>query len=126
MRKKSHPRSIVLLSLLLAIAIAGAGCASSSYARQRDADRQLSALVGEQLAAAPALSTAKVAARSHWGVVALLGEVPDEDSKREAERIAGAVPGVARVDNMILVVKGDSRAGASVPADSALILARTN
>ena len=126
MRKTSHPRAIVLSSLILAIGIAGAGCASSPYARQRDADRQLSTLVGEQLATSPALSSAKVAARSHWGVVALLGEVPDEDSKREAERIASAVPGVARVNNLILVVKGDSRAGASAPAGSALILARTD
>lgn len=126
MRKRSHPRAVVLLSVLLVIGIAGTGCFSSTYARQRDADRQLSARVGEQLAAVPVLSTAKVAARSHRGVVALLGEVPDEDSKLEAERIAGAVPGVARVDNMILVVKGDSRAEGSAPAGGALILARTN
>lgn len=126
MRKTSHPTAIVLLSLLLAIPIAGAGCASSTHARQRDADRLLSALVGERLFAVPGLSTAKVAARSHRGVVALVGEVPDEDSKSEAERIAGAVAGVARVDNLILVVKGDSRAEASAPATGALILARTN
>jgi hypothetical protein len=126
MRKTSHPRPIVLLSLLLSIAILGAGCASSTYARQREADRQLSEHVAEQLASVPALSTAKVAARSHWGVVALVGEVPDEDSKREAERVAGGVAGVVRVDNLILVIKGDSRAGASAPAASTLILARTD
>jgi divalent metal cation (Fe/Co/Zn/Cd) transporter len=59
-------------------------------------------------------------------VVALVGEAPDEESKREAERIAGSVPGVARVNNLILVVKGNSRAEGSAPAKSALILARTD
>jgi hypothetical protein len=126
MRKWSRSYGIVLASPILAIAILGAGCASSSYARQQEADRQLSALLDERLAEAPLPSTARVAARSHWGVVALVGEVPDEDSKREAERVAAGVAGVVRVDNLILVVKGDAKAEASAPAASALILARTD
>jgi osmotically-inducible protein OsmY len=116
----------ILLAASIALALAGAGCGSSNYALRRDADQRLSDRVGRELSTAPALSAAKVEARSHWGVVALVGEAPDEESKREAERIARAVAGVARVNNLILVVKGDSRAEGSAPATGALILARTN
>jgi len=126
MRNSRHPNAIVLSSLLLSIAILGAGCASSKYARQHDADRQLSALVGERLAEVPVLANARVAARSHWGVVALVGEVSDENTRREAERVAAGVAGVVRVDNLILVIEGESKAEASAPATSALILARTD
>lgn len=126
MKKWSHSNAIVLLSLMLSVAILGAGCVSSKYARQDDADRQLSALVSERLAAVPVLATAKVTARSHWGVVALVGEVPDENTRREAERVAAGVTGVVRVDNLILVIEGESKAEASAPAASALILARTD
>jgi hypothetical protein len=126
MRKLSRSYGIALVSLMLAIAISSAGCASSEYARQQDADRQLSALVGERLAAVPDLATARVAARSHWGVVALVGEVSDENTRREAERVAAEVAGVVRVDNLILVIEGESKAEASAPATSALILARTD
>jgi hypothetical protein len=126
MRTLTHSNAVVLPSLLLSIAILGAGCASSKYARQQDADQELSSLVSERLAAVPALATARVAARSHWGVVALVGEVPDENSRREAERVAGGVAGVVRVDNLILVIEGGSKAEASAPATSVLILARTD
>jgi hypothetical protein len=126
MRKTSHRSALPLFSILVSIAVLGAGCASSEYAHRRDADRRLSALVGERLAHDPALSTAKVAAWSHWGVVVLVGEVVDENSKREAGRIASAVAGVVRVNNLILVVEGDARAEGSTPAKAALILARTD
>jgi osmotically-inducible protein OsmY len=116
----------ILLASSIALALAGAGCGSSDYALRRDADQRLSDRVGQELAAAPALSAAKVQARSHWGVVALVGEAPDEESRGEAGRIAGAVAGVSRVNNLILVIKGDSRAEGSAPATGALILARTN
>jgi osmotically-inducible protein OsmY len=115
-----------LLAASIALALAGAGCGSSDYALRRDADQLLSDRVGRELSNVPALSAAKVEARSHWGVVALVGEAPDEESRSEAGRIAGAVAGVARVNNLILVVKGDSRAEGSAPATGALILARTN
>jgi hypothetical protein len=104
--------------------LGAAGCGSADYAARRKADERLSARVSIELAAA--LSTAKVEARSHWGVIALVGEAPDEESRREAERIAGSIPGVARVNNLVLVVKGDSRAAGSAPAKEALILARTD
>lgn len=116
----------LLFCASITLAFLGVGCGSSDYAVRRQADEQLSARIGAELARAPALSTATVEARSHWGVVALVGEAPDEEAKREAERIAGGVPGVARVNNLILVVKGDSRTAGSAPPTGALILARTD
>ena len=58
-------------------------------------------------------------------MVALVGEVPEEQLKRDAGLLAVAVPGVVRVNNLILVVKGDSQAeGSPLPAGS-LLIART-
>lgn len=115
-----------LIGVSLAVALLGVGCGSTQYAQGREADQRLSTSVGERLAAEPALSSSRLEARSHRGVVALLGEVPDENLKREAGRVAREVPGVARVDNLILVVEGASNAAASAPAKDALILARTD
>jgi hypothetical protein len=125
-RTAAQCRAKLLFSASFTLLVLGAGCGSSDYAVRRQADEQLAARIGVELARVPALSTAKVEARSHWGVIALIGETPDEESRREAERIAGSVPGVARVNNLILVVKGDSRAAGSAPANGALILARTD
>jgi hypothetical protein len=126
MSKKAQRGMQVLCGTALAVVILGAaGCGSSEYARRRDADRILSARVDERLASVPAIVTARVAARSHGGIVALVGEAPDENVRREAERVASAVPGVARVDNMILVVKGDPETGGSAPAKGAVLMART-
>lgn len=59
-------------------------------------------------------------------MVALVGEVPEEQLKQNAGQLAVAVPGVVRVNNLILVVKGDSQAeGSPLPVDS-LLIARTN
>jgi len=116
----------IVLAASIAILVVSTGCGSSKYALRRDADERLSDRVGRELAAAPALSGARVEARSHWGVVALVGEAPDEESRLEAERIASAVAGVARVNNLVLVVRGDSRAEGSAQAKAALILARTD
>jgi len=43
------------------------------------------------------------------GVVTLTGRVPAEDAKREAERIAGDVPGVGKVRNDLAVGFGRGR-----------------
>ena len=126
MSKTGQRRAQVLCGAAIAIAVLGAaGCGSSAYARRTNADRALSAQIGERLAADPALSAANVAARSHSGVVALVGEAPNDEARLEAERVAGAVPGVARVDNLILVAKGDSRAAGSAPPTGALFMSRT-
>ncbi|HEY6066125.1 MAG TPA: BON domain-containing protein [Thermoanaerobaculia bacterium] len=126
MSRTKPGRPKILVAASIALLFAGAGCGSADYALRRESDARLSARVDLDLAASPALATSKVQARSHWGVVALIGEAPDEDSRNAAGRIAGAVPGVARVNNLILVVKGDSRAEGSAPAKAALILTRAD
>ena len=115
----------ILLVAALVVPLVSAGCGSSQYALRQTTDRSLSSRVDERLAAAPELSSAKIYARSHSGVVALVGEVGDESARVEAARIASAVEGVTRVDNLILVVKGDSRAVGSAPAAAALNMTRT-
>ena len=121
------PRGIpILLIATLVVPLVSAGCGSSRYALREATDRSLSSRVDERLAAAPGLSSAKIRARSHSGVVALVGEVGDESARVEAAKIASAVDGVTRVDNLILVVKGDSRAAGSAPATAALNMTRTD
>lgn len=120
-----HHGRAAAFAVLAAVAV---GCGTSTHARRVAADQRIAALVGERLAASPALSgaNAKVVAKSYAGVVALIGEAPDEESLREAERAAAAVPGVVRVNNLILVVKGASRAAGSAPAKGALVIARAD
>lgn len=111
------------LAVMAAMAV---GCGTSTHARRVAADHRIAALVGERLAASPALSGSNVAAKSYAGVVALIGEAPDETVAREAEQVATSVPGVVRVNNLILVVKGASRAAGSAPAKGALVIARAD
>lgn len=121
----SPTKTIATTALFLA-AVAAVGCGSSAYARRTADDARLSALVEQRLTTTASLSASRVRARSHWGVVALVGEVPEEQLKQNAGQLAVAVPGVVRVNNLILVVKGDSQAeGSPLPADS-LLIARTN
>lgn len=126
MEKRSLRRTKILATTAVFLAAAGAaGCGSSAYARRTADDARFSALVEQRLAATSRLSGSKVQARSHWGVVALVGEVREEQLAREAGQLAVAVPGVVRVNNLILVVKGDSQAeGSPLPAGS-LLIART-
>jgi osmotically-inducible protein OsmY len=116
----------LLISGSLVVASFAIGCGSSAYTRRTDEDRRLSARVDERLAASPALSTARVAAKSHRGVVVLLGEVPDENLRSDAGHVASAVPGVVRVNNLILVARDATTAEGSAPAAGALTIARTD
>ena len=119
-RRKLLAAAVVLLAGL------AAGCGSSAYARRTDQDRLLSARVEERLAVVSSLAGSLVEARSHWGVVALLGDVPEESMKVEAEQVATAVPGVVRVNNLILVAKEASRAVGSAPPRGSLTIARAD
>jgi hypothetical protein len=116
---------ILATAVLFLSAVGAGGCGSSAYSRHTAEDARLSALIEQRLTATAGLSASAVRARSHWGVVALVGEVPEEQLKRDAGQLAVAVPGVVRVNNLILVVKGDSQAeGSPLPAGS-LLIART-
>ena len=79
-----------------------------------------------ELASVPTLSAARIDATSYSGVVALFGEVSDEDVKSRAEQVARAVPGVVRVNNLILVAKSASKTEGSSPAEGALIISRAD
>ena len=127
MEKGSLSPTKILATTALFLAVVGAGgCGSSAYARRTADDARLSALVEQRLTTTAGLSPSRVRARSHWGVVALVGEVPEEQLKQDAGQLAVGVPGVVRVNNLILVVKGDSQAeGSPLPAGS-LLIARTN
>src|SRR5688500_13377503 len=109
MRKMARRPGKILPAALLLLPLIAAGCGSSTYARRANGDRQLSAQVDDRLASTPTLSSVRLEAKSHWGVVALLGEVPEEELRLQAEQVASAVPGVVRVNNMILVVKSASK-----------------
>jgi hypothetical protein len=114
----------ILLAASLLLPVFAASCGSSSYARRETGDRQLSARVDERLASASELSSLKLQAKSHWGVIALLGKVREERFKVQAGELATSVPGVVRVNNMILVVKGVSKSEGSSPAEGALLISR--
>lgn len=114
--------AVVALAVLVALAT---GCASSSYARQREADRRLAEQVNVALHQRLPPGAGSLEAKASHGVVALLGEVKDEASRGEAEAAARQVAGVARVNNLILVVRDSSETGGSTPAlGSPLIAAR--
>ncbi len=124
-RNPLRSRKVLPTAALFLAAVATWGCGSSAYARRTAEDARLSALV-EQRLTATGLSWSNVAAKSHRGVVALVGEVPEEQLKHQAGSLAVGVPGVVRVNNLILVVKGDSQAeGSPLPAGS-LLIARTD
>jgi osmotically-inducible protein OsmY len=127
MEKRSPRTTKILATAALFLAAVGAsGCGSSAYSRRTADDARLSALIEQRLTSAAGLSPSAVRARSHWGVVALVGEVPEEQLKRDAGLLAVGVPGVVRVNNLILVVKGVSQAeGSPLPAGS-LLIARTD
>lgn len=125
-RRSRLSRKALATATLFLTATGTWGCGSSAYARRTAEDARLSALVEQRLTATTGLSGSKVAAKSHWGVVALVGEVPEEDMKHQAGLLAVGIPGVVRVNNLILVVKGDSQAeGSPLPAGS-LLIARTD
>ena len=126
MTKQSRNLYYGRAAALAVIAAVAVGCGTSTHARRVAADQRIAVLVGERFAASPALSSANVVAKSYAGVVALLGEAPDEAVLREAEQLATSVPGVIRVNNMMLVVKGASRTAGSAPAKGALVIARAD
>jgi BON domain-containing protein len=115
-----------LAAAIILLAGAAAGCGSSAYALRERADRQLTVQVRGELASVPTLSAARIDATTYSGVVALFGEVPDEDLKYRAGKVAGSVPGVVRVNNLILVAKSASKTEGSSPAEGALIISRAD
>ena len=87
------PTKIIVTAALFLVAVGAGGCGSSAYARRRADDARLSALVEQRLTTTAGLSASRVRAKSHWGVVALVGEVPEEQLREDAGQLAVGVPG---------------------------------
>ena len=110
---------IAAAALLVALA---AGCAGPRYARLRRTDEGLSAAANRSLREA-GFSGRSVEARTHGGVVALLGKVGRPEDVRRAERAVEAIPGVLRVNNLILIDEGPPRTAEFAAANRAPIVA---
>ena len=71
-------------------------------------DAEVTAAVKAALAKDPALDTARIEVSSEGGVVRLDGPAPDGAARERAQVLAAASPGVARVDNRLTVLSGDT------------------
>lgn len=78
----------------------GVGCASSAYRTATAADRDLSNRANQALGEA-GIDTHRLEARAYRGVVVLLGEA-ESGEIREAQQTVLSLPGVVRVNNMVL------------------------
>jgi hypothetical protein len=71
-----------------------------------DPDAELAAAVNKALESASAQLAQGVDVTAKSGAIRLFGTVGSETERREAANIARATPGVASVENNIIVVKG--------------------
>lgn len=117
----SRPAGIAAAVGFAAAFAALGGCASSPHRLAADSDRELSSRANQALSAA-GFDSRRIEARSYRGVIALLGEGADGES-REAQRVVLAVPGVVRVNNLVLN-EGPSTASGFSRARTAPIIAR--
>ena len=97
-----------------------AGC-STTHRLAVDSDREVSGRANGALPAA-GFDSGQIEARCYRGVVALLGEA-DETEAREAQRVVSTVPGVLRVNNLVLY-EGSSTTSGFARAKKAPIIAR--
>jgi len=66
-------------------------------------DERLARAVSEALARDPATSAARQQVSAHFGTVDISGEVPDRATARAIDRVAGQVPGVQVLHNMVAI-----------------------
>jgi osmotically-inducible protein OsmY len=106
-----------LFALLVLVALVGVGLYYFKYRPAGETPREALGSVGEKFRGAKTTGEIKAALElnrnlkpysidvdaSGDGVVALKGEVPREDFRAEAERVAAAVPGVREVHNEIRI-----------------------
>ncbi len=118
--KPARMGAAVFAAAVLA-SVPGVGCAGSGHHAATAADRALSARANEALAQA-GLNADRVEARAYRGVVTLLGEAEPGDI-RDAQRIVVSVPGVVRVNNLVLS-GGPSTSSGFARAKRAPIVAR--
>lgn len=107
---RKRARSAALLAALLFCGIGGlTGCASSAYEERVARDEQLSRTANLALEAA-GVDTQRIEARSYLGVVALLGSA-DETEVAVARRVVSGLPGVVRVNNLVLTESTSNASG---------------
>ena len=113
---RAFQRTAAAAALPLGASILGVatGCASSAYTDRVGRDHEISREANEALAAA-GLDTRRIEAQSYLGVVALLGHA-DENETAAASRVVSQLPGVVRVNNLLLT-EGTSNASGFARAD---------
>ena len=73
-------------------------------------DADLTRAVTEAIARDRVASAARVSVNAHYGTVDITGEVPDRTTARAVETVAGQVPGVQVLHNMVAVRKPEGLA----------------
>jgi len=68
-------------------------------------DEELSGVVTEAIRRDPAAAAAQIQVSAHDGTVDITGEAPDRATVRAIERVAGQVPGVQVLHNVVAVRK---------------------
>lgn len=107
----------------VAICVAAAsGCASSRRAEQMRTDRNIASTANRTLAEGGTTGAARIEARCYRGVVTLMGEATPYESAR-AERAVRGIPGVRRVNTLILD-EGSSAVSGFTRPEKAPIAAR--
>jgi len=106
-------RFAAALAILVA-ATCGAACTSATYTERVSRDQELTRKANVALADA-GVDTRRIEAQSYFGVVALLGRA-DENEVAAARRAVSELPGVVRVNNLVLT-EGISSASGFTRAD---------
>lgn len=118
LREGPRPRVTGLALLLL---LTGVSCASPAYYRLRRADEQLSRTANASLRERLPADCRGVEARAYRGVLTLLGQATPEQ-RGLAEQAVEGLPGVDRINNLILVADS-SAAAMAAPAEADSIAA---
>jgi hyperosmotically inducible periplasmic protein len=123
MRKKTF--RYLRAGLLLAVTVGTIGlfgCASSPdrsrTAGQFKEDKKLASNIQDALTHASVYKYPDVTVTAYRGRVQLSGFVTTEGQKEEAAKIASQTPGVAQVENNLLLKEGTAVGGASSPGGS--------
>lgn len=124
-RRILRPAALFRRRLACAAVLAGlaaAGCAGSAYARLRHADEGLSHAANRSLRA-QGFPARRVEARAYRGVIALMGRVASPEEFARAERAVEGLPGVRRVNNLILIDESSPRTAESAAAKGTPLVA---
>jgi hyperosmotically inducible protein len=118
--KTSRSYVTFTLAAVLAVVLTTAGCATTQSPGEQVADAELVTRVKANLAADPQVNPFNIDVDANDGVVQLNGRVDDDETRREAGRLASETSGVVRVENEITV--GTETAGDVV--DDAVIVTK--